>query len=208
MNEDDLTFEIFRPFGPPIFKTRIPDTMINKMNNYSEEIIKDKDKGKQLSHGDSLAGNVTQEFSLDESFVKDSGWLNLLNIVSNHALKAMTGQEIKKITVNATWIVRQFQYEYNPLHSHTGNISGVAYLKVPKNLGDTVKKKNPTRNKNGKIIFVHGSTQFLSKALIGFTPAVGDFYLFPSYLLHLVYPYYDTQEERRSVSFNANLILK
>ena len=208
MNENDLTFEIFRPFGPPIFKTRIPDTMINKLNNYSEEIINDKDKGKHLSNGDYLAGNVTQEFSLEENFVKDSGWLNFLNVVLSHALKTMTGQEMEKITVSATWIVRQFQHEYNPLHNHKGDISGVAYLKVPKNLGDTVQKKKQTGNKNGKIIFAHGSTQFLSKALVGFTPVVGDFYLFPSYLLHLVYPYYDTQEERRSVSFNANLILK
>ena len=36
-------------------------------------------------------------------------------------------------------------------------------------------------------------------------PKVGDFYFFPNYLMHTVYPFTDTDEERRSVSFNAYL---
>ena len=34
---------------------------------------------------------------------------------------------------------------------------------------------------------------------------VGDFYLFPNYMMHAVYPFADTNEERRSVSFNAKI---
>ena len=34
-------------------------------------------------------------------------------------------------------------------------------------------------------------------------PKVGDFYIFPHYLMHTVYPFKDTDEERRSISFNA-----
>jgi len=36
-------------------------------------------------------------------------------------------------------------------------------------------------------------------------PEVGDFYLFPAYLLHTVYPFSGSDDERRSVSFNAAL---
>ena len=36
-------------------------------------------------------------------------------------------------------------------------------------------------------------------------PELGDFYLFPNYLMHTVYPFSGTNEERRSVSFNAKL---
>ena len=35
------------------------------------------------------------------------------------------------------------------------------------------------------------------------TPKVGDFYFFPNYLMHTVYPFSGTNDERRSVSFNA-----
>ena len=34
-------------------------------------------------------------------------------------------------------------------------------------------------------------------------PKVGDFYFFPHYLMHAVYPFQGTNEERRSISFNA-----
>ena len=36
-------------------------------------------------------------------------------------------------------------------------------------------------------------------------PKVGDFYFFPNYLMHTVFPFKDTNEERRSISFNANI---
>ena len=52
---------------------------------------------------------------------------------------------------------------------------------------------------------MHGSVNSFSKASLIIKPEVGDFYLFPNYLLHAVYPFKDTDEERRSVSFNANL---
>ena len=34
-------------------------------------------------------------------------------------------------------------------------------------------------------------------------PEVGDFYFFPHYLMHQVFPFKDSKEERRSISFNA-----
>ena len=37
------------------------------------------------------------------------------------------------------------------------------------------------------------------------TPKIGDFYLFPNYLMHQVFPFSDTDEERRSISFNAEI---
>ena len=37
------------------------------------------------------------------------------------------------------------------------------------------------------------------------TPRVGDIYLFPSWLSHMVYPFRTQNEERRSVSFNVQV---
>ena len=44
---------------------------------------------------------------------------------------------------------------------------------------------------------------FLSKSCIKFKPEVGNFYFFPNYMMHTVYPFTGTDEERRSISFNA-----
>ena len=50
---------------------------------------------------------------------------------------------------------------------------------------------------------MHGSKMFLSNSLLSIEPKVGDFYFFPNYLMHCVFPFKDSSEERRSISFNA-----
>ena len=46
---------------------------------------------------------------------------------------------------------------------------------------------------------------FLSESLVSIKPEVGDFYFFPNYLMHTVYPFKETNEERRSISFNGTI---
>ena len=46
---------------------------------------------------------------------------------------------------------------------------------------------------------------FMSNPVFEIMPEVGNFYFFPNYLMHLVYPFSDTDEERRSISFNASI---
>ena len=50
---------------------------------------------------------------------------------------------------------------------------------------------------------VHGTKMFLSPVMLNIEPKVGDFYFFPNYLMHCVYPFKNEKSERRSVSFNA-----
>ena len=113
-------------------------------------------------------------------------------------------RKITKFNIINSWIVRQFKNEYNPSHWHSGHVSGVGYLKVPKTLGETI-QNNKTRNHNGKLEMVHGSKAFLCKPTFRVTPRVGDFYFFPHYLMHSVYPFSQCDDERRSVSFNATV---
>ena len=61
---------LFMPFGPSIGKTTIPEDLVNKINNYVEELIKDKLKAKNQDVGANLAGNVTQEFDLDKKWTR------------------------------------------------------------------------------------------------------------------------------------------
>ena len=46
---------------------------------------------------------------------------------------------------------------------------------------------------------------FLSHSTLNIKPKVGDFYFFPNYLMHSVFPFKNTLEERRSISFNAKI---
>ena len=195
--------EILQPFGPSIAKVSIPEEMIKSMNNYIDQIVKDQKKSEKLDGGYKLAGNVTQEFRLEGDFMKKIKWFDFLAISVQNWLLKKTGKKIKKFDLIASWIVRQLKNEYNPVHFHGGHVSGVGYLKVPTNMGETVQKDK--QNRNGNLVLIHGSSQFLSKSILTIKPKVGDFYFFPNYVMHTVYPFADTDEERRSVSFNANL---
>ena len=58
-------------------------------------------------------------------------------------------------------------------------------------------------NHSWKLTLIHGQRAFMSDSQYKITPEVGNFYIFPHYLMHTVYPFRDTDEERRSISFNA-----
>ena len=195
--------EILQPFGPSIAKVSIPEEIVNSMNNYVDEILKDNKKSEILDGGYKLAGNVTQEFRLEGDFMKKIKWIDFLALSVQEWLLKKTEKKIKKFDLIASWVVRQFKNEYNPVHFHGGHVSGVGYLKVPDNMGETVQKDK--KNRNGNLVLIHGSSQFLSKSILTIQPKVGDFYFFPNYVMHTVYPFADTEEERRSVSFNAYL---
>ncbi|MDC0915811.1 putative 2OG-Fe(II) oxygenase [Candidatus Pelagibacter sp.] len=196
--------EISRPFGPSIAKVIIPEKIILSMNNYVEEIITNKKKSDDLDFGSNLAGNVQQELRLNIEFMKKSDWAEFLGKSCQKWLLEGHNISLKKFEIISSWIVRQFKNDYNPIHYHGGQISGVGYLKVPKDMGQTIKKNNKAQH-NGKLVLIDGSKKFLCNPTYIITPKVGEFYFFPSYMMHTVYPFSDTLEERRSVSFNAKI---
>ncbi len=194
--------KVIRPFGPTIAKVKMPKDLINELNSHLDDIVSDAEKSKKLDYGKYLAGNVKNEFQLEKNYITLSGLKVFLEENTKEWIHQSTKQEIKKFEIIDSWIVRQFENEYNPLHSHGGHISGVGYLKLPKTFGETY-QKNKQENYNGKLQLVHGSRMFLSPINLNIQPELGDFYFFPNYLMHCVYPFINSNEERRSISFNA-----
>ena len=199
-----MDLRILKPFGPSILHVKIPKKLVEDINNYIDELILDKEKINKLDYGNKLAGDVTQEFLLDPDFVKKVGWLDFLGKCTYQWIKTEMKKDIKKFNIIQSWVVRQFENEYNPTHWHGGHISGAGFLKVPKSLGNwTQENKNQQTYSGGHLNLIHGSKMFLSESSLLIKPEVGDFYFFPNYLMHTVYPFKGTQEERRSISFNA-----
>ena len=195
---------LLRPFGPAIAHVKMPENLIEELNNYTDKIINNEKKANELDIGKQLAGHVSQEFELEEDFMKKIGWIDFLKKGTENWISFATGKKISKFEMLSSWIVRQFENEYNPIHWHTGHISGVGYLKMPKSLGEPL-QKSKVQNPNGQIALVHGNKMFLSDPVIKFKPEVGNFYLFPNYMMHTVYPFSNSKEERRSISFNAKI---
>jgi len=213
----DLTKEmnVTKPFGPTIGEIKVISQFVKDLNNYSNTIIEDKDKAKNLDAGSTLVGAVTQEISLEKEFFISKISPYLSDMIVAYMFKSRTDLNIKtidefkkKLLINyrQAWIVRQFENEYNPLHFHTGNISGVCYTMLPKSFGKPAQDKDGI-NYNGQIQLAHGANIFNCKALELIKPEVGKFILFPNYMLHTVYPFYGPGE-RRSFSFNADIVIK
>ena len=204
--EVEKDFELIQPFGPSVLRVKIPEDIVNKLNLYIDNIVSDKKKSSDLNHGKNLVGDVTQEFKLETAFMKDSGWAKFLAESVQKWLKVSINQNIKKFHMIDSWVVRQFKNEYNPIHWHNGHITGAGFLKVPSILGKHVQDdKGEKKYLGGQLTLVHGSKQFMSNSKIQIVPKVGDFYFFPNYLMHTVYPFRGSDEERRSISFNANI---
>ena len=199
-----MELKIIKPFGPSILLSQIPDKIVKDLNNYVDDIIKDKNKSNELDFGKNLAGDVTQEFKLEKDFADKIGWTDFLAKCVYTWIEKELNQKITKFNILESWIVRQFKDEYNPVHYHNGHISGAGYLKVPSSFGKFVQNKDLTFQ-GGDLNLIHGSKQFLSKSIFQIKPKVGNFYFFPHYLMHTVYPFNGTNEERRSISFNANI---
>ena len=201
----EIKYKNLRVLGPAVLRVKIPDKIVKKLNEYIDNTIKNKSKAKKLNYGEKLVGDVTQEFLLEIEFVKSSGWLDFLGNCSKIYTELNEGKKITKFNLLDTWIVRQFKNEYNPTHWHGGHISGAGFLKVPKILGDSVQKKKDINYRGGNLQLIHGSRMFTCPSTYNIIPEVGDFYLFPNYLMHTVFPFKGTDEERRSISFNATI---
>jgi len=199
---DKIDIKIIRPFGPTYAQVKIPNRIVESLNNYFDKVIDDKEKKTKLDFGNNLVGDVTQELKLDKEIAEKSGWLNFLGVCIEKWIEIELKKKITKLNVIDTWIVRQFKDEYNPTHWHSGHISGAGFLKVPSTFGNHVQKKEKNYS-GGSLQLINGSKMFLSPSTVTITPQIGDFYFFPHYLMHTVFPFKGTDEERRSISFNA-----
>jgi hypothetical protein len=201
---DKIDIKVVRPFGPTYAHVRIPNRILDSLNDYIDNLIKDENKKAKLNFGESLVGDVTQEFLIEREIAEKSGWLNFLGTCIQKWIEIELNKKITKLDVIDTWVVRQFKNEYNPTHWHSGHISGAGFLKVPKTFGKYVQKKNKDYY-GGTLQLINGSRMFLSPSVEKIVPKVGDFYFFPHYLMHSVFPFNGTDEERRSISFNAKI---
>jgi uncharacterized protein (TIGR02466 family) len=191
-----------KPFGPSIGKTRISKTFINKLNKEFDGVSKSKKK----DYSSKLASQIQNEVNFTNEYIKKNYSSYLKKIIekflNNEGIK-----NIKRIDILNLWVVRQYKGEYNPIHYHEGDLSGVGYIKLPKNMTNNQMVKNKKIRTNGTIDFVNGQRAFLSKSIYNVVPKVGDLILFPNYLMHTAYPF-NKDGERRSFSFNAKITLK
>ena len=191
-----------KPFGPSIGKTKISKKFSNKLNNE----FNIKSNSNKIDYSSKLASQIKNEVKISNSFVKNYLEKELIKNI-NEFLYNDKIKNIKEIKILNLWVVRLFKGEYNPIHYHEGDLSGVGYLKLPKGMTNNKMVKNKKLKTNGTIDFINGQKGFLSKSIYNVVPKIRDLLIFPNYLMHTAYPF-NIEGERRSFSFNAKIILK
>ena len=192
----------FRAFGPTVGKGKLSRRFIDTINSQIEKST----PSKKNDYSSKLASQIKSEIKLSNSFVTKNLSKELIKNIKNY-LKDSDIDKIKEIKIINLWVVKQLKNEYNPIHYHDGQLSGVGYLKIPKNMNDNKMVINKKIKTNGTIDFINGQRGFLSKSIYNLNPKVGDLILFPNYLMHTAYPF-NIDAERRSFSFNVKILFK
>ena len=191
-----------KPFGPSIGKTKISDKFFNKLNKEFDA----KSKSNKIDYSSKLASQIKNELKISDKFIKQNLEKELKFSVKKFLFNENI-KNIKEIKILNLWVVRQFKGEYNPIHYHEGDLSGVGYLKLPKGMTNNKLVKNKKLKTNGTIDFINGQKGFLSKSIHNVVPKIKEMLIFPNYLMHTAYPF-NIDGERRSFSFNVKIIYK
>tara|TARA_R100000008_G_scaffold86752_1_gene81362 strand:- start:5431 stop:6117 length:687 start_codon:yes stop_codon:yes gene_type:complete len=220
MKKDKVRGRIIRPFGPSIGKFQLPKHMLDELNHTCDLISADKMLSESLDHSERLVGKVRQELGIPREIISKydkyfnqvvSDYLKQINrLPSSIESTRKTGQNIIPENsvigthIKSAWFVSSFAGDYNPVHMHPDAVISIAgFLKVP----DWDKEQELDREDHyglthGCLTFLFGDLSALSNATYVIRPKVGDFYVFPGWLQHAVYPF-RSEGERRSFSLNV-----
>lgn len=121
----------------------------------------------------------------------------------NTATNIVTPFKVKNCEL---WINYQKSKEFNPRHMHSGDLSFVIYLKIPKELIEENKKTKETFKSEGTgtIQFHHGEALPFAINTVEEMPHEGEVFIFPSWMQHSVTPFFSDVER---ISVAGNIIL-
>jgi hypothetical protein len=189
---DAPQMDFLSPFGPYIARTKVAADLVDHLNTIADK---------------TLTPGQGSEFQLSSSDCDYGGDDSLANVVADAIRRYVRGIEnddVRAIEFDVFWVVSQYAGTPSPVHFHSGDISGVLYLKVPELVPEEEHRNYINGRQSGYINFLIGGKQRFSRSLISFKPCVGDLYIFPGWLLHGAEPFRGTGE-RRSLAFNAQV---
>ena len=197
----------FPYFGPLLFQSKIDKDFVT--------LLLKKGKGSQKESNDArkqLAGVIDNQYNFDDwddwFAPKFDPYVNayidvLQDYMPGKANPFNKSGLPKSWYLDALWINYQRALEYNPIHMHSGDISFVIYLKIPKEIRKEGEVMGPTRNTSypGTINFMYGHKMKFCLTEFVKLPEVGELFIFPAWLPHYVHAF-KSDVERISVSGN------
>ena len=163
-----------------------------------------------------LAGNIEHEYSLhtNQNLVNYltglyTPLIKYHNDLVGYENTLTFNSEDSNLILHNLWVNFQRKHEFNPIHNHGGVLSFVIWLQIPYNIEDEMKRtasKKSNTNVPGNFFFSYLNPNNLGGIQTANLPVDKTWEyktaLFPSSLLHGVYPFYTSDEYRISVSGN------
>ena len=201
--------------NPGITQGNIPPETYQALNKEIMDIHQASETGSLKENGitqmnPSLAGQITKEYALTRSRRLFDPYLEEMGRAYqkewNYYPKENPNDN--KLKVESVWVNMQQKLEINPLHNHDGTLSFVAWLYIPFKLEDERKMENV---KYSRTVVLASTFQFVYSQVLGnvvnFPLFVeqgweGRIVMFPSKLLHMVYPFQTSDDYRISIAGN------
>jgi hypothetical protein len=211
MENQTLNFD-FVFLGQSVLKYQVPLDIFTAINQ-----IYEKNYSNLYPANGQLVGKIENEHSLfyhgeDQTKMKNHSILprNVTNYFMEMFKHYLSFNKIRDydLHLNSIWVNEMKQHEYNPAHVHRGalftGLSSVMVLKVPSTYGKEYSSEKIPQN--GQLqLFGAANGQF---AKIDYQPPmnIGDFYVFPYDMRHTVYPFNGTNETRRTLAANCDVL--
>ena len=219
-------WHVHAPWAQLVCCTEIPEDKLVKFMAISNETL-DEAKNAEDNH---QGGIIPQPWSIIHDKWEKYGVLKYVMEMTEKYMQTILENGNVKTNLNTmvhggphtewhtriagAWVVSQKENDYIPVHAHDNQtesckISGVMYLKVPKQIESPSNEMKIRGGKDGQLVFtgMGGADSFSTTTHFNILPQQGHLYLFPSTLTHQVYPF-KGEGERRGISINMDVISK
>jgi len=200
---DNILKYTFYYWGPFLFKTQIPLNLITELKNRGDKTKK--------THHKNLAGNLNKQNAYTDEDIQwfQSAYAPAFESYLEGFKKYHDKENInfKGYNLQSLWVNYMKAGDYNPRHVHTGDLSFVIFLDVPKKLENENLKFEGKSSGPGTITFTYGESNrpFWATCSRNIFPQTGEMYIFPALLNHYVQPFKTKNITRISVSGNVNI---
>lgn len=216
----DHQLHLVAPFSPTIMKATIPPHLVDRLNARTDAIHERADDAVARDWSQHLAGVVRHEIRFTDviremeefrDFVYDIARIYayrcenaLLHFTDYPDTETLRDTRLK-IAIKEGWVNDMHAGDYNPVHFHQGcHFSTTGFLSLPPGYDAELAADKAQQNTAGCLQFIDSRSALGVKNLFTVKPAVGDLYLWPSWMLHCVYPF-RSPGVRRSIAINLAL---
>ena len=181
--------------------SKVPDYLMQEIRQAASTIIASPESWHDKKYNHILVGHLKQEYG----YTASAQMKDYVEFMGNQYLQAFGAPPIPNLSLISMWVNLQRKHEFNPPHTHDGQLSFVIWVNIPYDLDEELEYFPDTRDRRTS------KFEFMYQTILGTTCSVGlpiskewegKICMFPANLTHSVNPFYTSDGIRISVAGN------